>query len=98
MDKLNLLLLKYQEQLQKDAGIEATADANVIEPSVVLIALEEMLGVDCGGENLGEALEQWLSLPPKKRKPMQFADLKKKWDAQEQEMLAMVERDLANLP
>lgn len=96
MDKLNLLLLKYQEQLQKDAGIAATA--NVIEPSVVLIALEEMLGVDCGGENLGEALEHWLSLPPKKRKPMQFADLKKKWDAQEQEMLAMVERDLANLP
>lgn len=77
---------------------KAAADANAIEPSVVLIALEEMLGVDCGGENLGEALEHWLSLPPKKRKPMQFAELKKKWDAQEQEMLAMVERNLANLP
>jgi hypothetical protein len=96
MDELNFLLFKYQKQLYKDAGLEVPVNADVIEPSVVLMALEEMLGVECGGDNLGEALEQWLSLSPKKRKPMQFADLKAKWDAQKQEILAMVERDLTN--
>lgn len=97
MDNLNLLLSKYEKQLYEDSGVEASRDADTIKPSVVLMALEEMLGVECGGYNLGDALEQWLSLPPKKRQPVQFADLKAQWDAQQQEISAMVEKDLANL-
>lgn len=97
MDNLNLLLSKYQKQLYEDGGVEVSSDTDTIKPSVVLMALEEMLGVECGGHNLGGALEQWLSLPPKKRNPVQFADLKAMWDDQQQEISAMVEKDLANL-
>jgi hypothetical protein len=97
MDNLNLLLRKYQKQLYKDGGVEVPGDTDTIDPNVVLMALEEMLGVECGGQYLGDTLEQWLSLPPKKRKPVQFADLKAKWDAEQQEISTMVEKDLANL-
>lgn len=96
MDKLDLLLLKYQKQLLKDAGVDVANDTDTVDPNVVLTAIEEMLGVECGGCHLGEALEEWLSLPPKKRQPMQFADLKAKWDADKQEIEALVERDLAS--
>jgi hypothetical protein len=96
MEKLDLLLLKYQKQLYKDAGLEVSADTDSIDSTVVLMALEEMLGVECGGHNLGEALEEWLSLPRKKRQPMPFADLKAKWDAEKQEISAMVEKDMAS--
>lgn len=82
MNKLELLLHEYQRQLYADAGIEVNARI-VIEPKTVLMAVEEMLGVEGGGHNLGNALVQWLSLPSQKRMPVQFVDLKAKRDAQE---------------
>lgn len=97
MEKLNRLLLKYQNQLYKDAGVDVAADTDGIDPNVVLMALEEMFDVEGGGQNLGDALEDWLSLPPKKRKPIQFADLKAKWDAEKQEIFDMVKRDMPDL-
>jgi len=58
----------------------------VIEHKVILQVVEEMLGVAGGGQNLGDALEQWLSLPPENRKSVQFADLKAKGDAQKDDI------------
>lgn len=82
MNKLEFLLHEYQRQLYADAGIEVNTRI-VIEPNVVLMAVEKMLGVEGGGHNLGDALVQWLSLPSQNRVPVEFVGLKAKWDAQE---------------
>ena len=93
MHNLETLLYEYEVAIYKDAEVEVSG-IKIYDPWPLLMALEEMLGINSGGYYFAEALEQWLSLPPQLRKPVHFSDIKQKWSEEEQEVQDMVDRDL----
>jgi len=93
MEKLHVSLMKYEQDLYEGAGVEVISKENFLGPDIVIMAVEEMFGWECGGHFLGDALEEWLSQPSETRKPIKLEDLERKWKNQELEIAELVKRD-----
>jgi hypothetical protein len=94
MTKLATVLEQYSIDLVTDAGVDSEAPLP-IDSFLVLSALEDMIGVSCGGHFLEEELVKWLTTPAQERRPCTLADLQERYDTMDAEITKMVESDLA---
>jgi len=61
-ENIEKLLQGYCRDLANSVGCQIESDPE-ITTDLVLMAVEEMLGIGCGGHIVGEALEKWHALP-----------------------------------
>lgn len=95
-DNLEKLLQQYYIDLAHDADLEIKPNP-LVKSDLVLMAIEEMLGIDGGGYKLGTALEDWLSQPAGIRQKKNFDELQANWEAEDMEMAKLVEEDMKEM-